>query len=33
MVEGNLDMELNFIHVKCYKVMDTKCFTSDVVSG
>ena len=29
----NLDMELNFIHAKCYKSMDTKCFTSDAVSG
>ena len=31
--EDNLDMELNFIHAKCYKSMDTKCFTSDDVSG
>ena len=33
LVEDNLDMELNFIYAKCYKSMDTKCFTSDAVSG
>ena len=33
LVEDNLDMELNFIHAKWYKRMDTKWFTSDAVSG
>ena len=32
LVEDNLDMELNSTHAKCYKSMDTKCFTSDAVS-
>ena len=26
LVEDNLDRELNFIHAKCYKSVDTKCF-------
>ena len=33
LVEGKLDMELNFIHVKGHKNMNKNCFTSVVVSG